>query len=147
MCQRGAIDADLAECFGVSESTINLWKKTREEFSESLKRGKSDPDDLVERALFERAVGYTHPAMKALVVDKKIYQLTYTQHYPPDTGAIAFWLKNRRKEKWRDRQEGNVDESESLDAILQKVRERVASRNGQSKTHECARVRKAEVPE
>ena len=27
------------------------------------------------------------------------------EHVPPDTTACIFWLKNRRKDEWRDRQE------------------------------------------
>ncbi len=25
------------------------------------------------------------------------------KHYPPDTTACIFWLKNRQRDKWRDR--------------------------------------------
>ena len=27
------------------------------------------------------------------------------KHYPPDTTAAIFWLKNRQVERWRDKQE------------------------------------------
>ena len=27
------------------------------------------------------------------------------KHYPPDTTAAIFWLKNRQKDNWRDKQE------------------------------------------
>jgi len=28
-----------------------------------------------------------------------------TKHYPPDTAAAFIWLKNRRPDLWRDKQE------------------------------------------
>ena len=40
LCLLGSTDAELAETFGVAESTLNLWKKEHPSFSESLGRGK-----------------------------------------------------------------------------------------------------------
>lgn len=40
LCLLGAIDKELAEFFGVSEQTLNKWKKDFPEFLESLKKGK-----------------------------------------------------------------------------------------------------------
>ena len=31
-----------------------------------------------------------------------------TKHYPPDTTAAIFWLKNRQKSKWRDKQDHEI---------------------------------------
>ena len=36
--------------------------------------------------------------------DGKIVEHKYVEHYPPDTAAICFWLKNRRPDQWRDAQ-------------------------------------------
>jgi hypothetical protein len=36
----------------------------------------------------------------------------YTEHYPPDTTAAIFWLKNRRRNEWRDRQLDTNDDGE-----------------------------------
>ena len=30
-------------------------------------------------------------------------RVPYVEHVPPDTTACIFWLKNRRREDWRDR--------------------------------------------
>ena len=30
-----------------------------------------------------------------------IERVDYIEHYPPEVGAICFWLKNRRPDKWR----------------------------------------------
>jgi hypothetical protein len=29
----------------------------------------------------------------------------YTEHYPPDTTALVFWLKNRQRGRWGDKVE------------------------------------------
>jgi hypothetical protein len=33
-----------------------------------------------------------------------------TKHYPPDTTACIFWLKNRKPKEWRDRAELATDQ-------------------------------------
>jgi hypothetical protein len=37
------------------------------------------------------------------VIDKEIVQTPVRKYYPPDTTAAIFWLKNRRPDLWRDR--------------------------------------------
>lgn len=57
-------------------------------------------------ALFQRAVGYSHPAVK-FFFDKdagRVVSQKYTEHYPPDTGACVMWLKNRQPKHWREGQ-------------------------------------------
>lgn len=103
----GRTDKQIAEKIGISESTLNAWKVAHLEFSESLKRGKEDPDDRVEACLFARATGYDYPAVKIFMpanATKPIYA-PYTEHCPPDVTAQIYWTKNRRPERWRDRQE------------------------------------------
>ena len=43
----------------------------------------------------------------------------YTEHYPPDTTAAIFWLKNRQPEKWRDKKEvdANVNLGDELEGL------------------------------
>jgi hypothetical protein len=107
LCELGATDADLAEFFDVSERTINRWQVRFPEFCRSLKVGKETADDRVERSLFHRANGYTYDAVKIFMPAgaKEPHYAPYREHVPPDTTACIFWLKNRRKEQWRDRQE------------------------------------------
>jgi hypothetical protein len=106
LCRLGAIDRELAGFFGVHEDTINAWKIAHPEFSESLKRGKVDADAEVAEKLFRRATGYEHEAVKIFMPSgaaEPVYA-PYTEHYPPDTTAGIFWLKNRRPDLWRDAQ-------------------------------------------
>lgn len=102
----GATDRELATFFEVAESTLNLWKLAYPEFSESLKLGKDAADKRVEQSLYHRARGYSHEAVKILMTkDGDVYREEYVEHYPPDTTAAIFWLKNRKPAEWRDKQE------------------------------------------
>lgn len=105
LCQLGATDADLADFFGVSGRTIYRWAAKHEEFSQSLKAGKDLADERVERSLYHKAVGYTFDSEKVFQFQGQIVRAETKEHVPPDTTAMIFWLKNRRKEQWRDRQE------------------------------------------
>jgi transcriptional regulator with XRE-family HTH domain len=106
---RGWTDAEMAAFCGVTEQTWNNWKKQHPEFFESLKNWKAKADERVERSLFERAVGYEHPDTKFVTYEGVITEeRTYTKHYPPDTTAAIFWLKNRKPDVWRDKQRMEV---------------------------------------
>lgn len=102
LCRLGATDEELAEFFGVSKQTVNSWKKAHPEFLSSLKLGKDLSDAEVADKLFHRATGYSHKAVKFFVIAGKVVSKQYVEHYPPDTAAAIFWLKNRRKLQWRN---------------------------------------------
>ena len=102
----GATDAEMADFFGVSEQTLNTWKKKYPEFLESLKKGKAVADAKVASRLYSRAIGYDAKATKFATNEGKITdKVEYIEHYPPDTTAAIFWLKNRQPGKWRDKKE------------------------------------------
>lgn len=102
----GATDAEIAEFFSVSEQTLNSWKKKFPQFLESLKKGKAVADSNVASKLYNRAIGYDCKATKIVTYEGKVTdQVEYVEHYPPDTTAAIFWLKNRQPGKWRDKKE------------------------------------------
>src|SRR3954447_12391891 len=103
LCRLGATDAEMAGFFGVCEDTVNVWKTTHLDFSASLKRGKLEADANVASRLYQRAMGYSHAAVKIFNDGGQEMIVPYTEHYPPDTTAAIFWLKNRRPEQWRDK--------------------------------------------
>lgn len=112
LCKLGATDKDMADFFNVNEDTINEWKKVHKEFSESLKKGKMKADMEVADRLFKRATGYQYTETikeaskesKDLVITKEI-----TKEVAPDPVSMIFWLKNRRKDLWRDKQDHGFD--------------------------------------
>ena len=113
LCLLGATDKEMADFFDVCEDTINEWKKLHFEFSESIKRGKKLADAEIASKLYHRAKGYAHPdyvtaSNMGVITDIK----EVTKHYPPDTTAAIFWLKNRQPHLWRDKQE--VEQSGGL---------------------------------
>lgn len=99
-CVLGATDKELAEFLGVSESTLNLWKKKYPEFSLSVNRAKMMVDARVAETLYERALGYSHPETQVSNCKGKIVYTKLVKHYPPDVKAQIFWLRNRRPDLW-----------------------------------------------
>ncbi len=103
ICLLGATDAELASVFEVSEQTLNKWKKQHPEFLESITRGKLIADAEVADRLYQRALGYSHTAVKIMTVANQVVREEYVEHYPPDTPAASLWLRNRQPAKWRDK--------------------------------------------
>lgn len=102
LCLLGAKDKELADYFEISESTLNLWKLEHPKFSESLKDGKEKADANIGKSLYHRAKGYSHPDVHISNFKGEITITPIIKHYPPDTTAAIFWLKNRAPDRWRD---------------------------------------------
>lgn len=98
----GATDWDLAQFFEVDISTIDRWKIEHAKFQGAIKLGKAPADRRVEQSLFRRATGYSYPAVKIFMHEGHEVKVEYTEHVPPDPTSMIFWLKNRRKDRWRD---------------------------------------------
>jgi len=122
MATAGLTDKQMAKKLEMSEAAFNLWKIEHKEFMESLKIGKARADDRVEKSLFKNAVGYNYKAHKPLTVSdgnnegSHVEIVDYTEHVPAQTVAQIFWLKNRRPEQWRDRQQ--VEHSGEINSVL-----------------------------
>ena len=102
LCTLGATDIEIADFFGVNVATINRWKAEHKAFCASIKTGKAQSDERVERALFSRAIGYEHDEVDIRTVGSRLVKTPIRKFYPPDTAAAAFWLKNRQPDKWRE---------------------------------------------
>lgn len=102
MCRRGATDHDLAEEFGVATSTIWRWTVKHEDFCSAIKSEKDGFDDRVERALAQRAIGYTYNSEKVFSHNGEIVRAEIIEHLPPDVGAAKMWLTNRRRATWSE---------------------------------------------
>lgn len=103
----GATDEELAEAFGKSVSTISAWKLKFPEFQAAIKRGKFEPDMTVVGALFRKATGYREKITKVIGKGDNQRVVEVDLVVEPDVTACIFWLKNRRKDQWRDRHEHN----------------------------------------
>lgn len=109
LCMLGYTDDQLADFFEVAESTIHKWKIDHPEFSESIKKGKDISDGEVVDSLYQRAMGYVAPDVDIRVINDKIVKTEIQKHYPPDTAAAIFWLKNRQKKTWRDKIDHGIE--------------------------------------
>jgi DNA-binding XRE family transcriptional regulator len=132
LCLMGATDQQLADTFGVSEQTINTWKKKHPNFLESLNKGKEFADALVAESLYKSAMGL-HKISEEVNTDGGVITLERT--IPPNTSAQIFWLKNRQPKKWKDKVEIKEDvninvfpSTEALNAISQKALAEAAER-------------------
>lgn len=101
----GLTDEQLAERMNITPSTLYEWKKRYSEISESLKKGKEVVDIQVENALLKRALGYSYEEVKIEETTDGEKVTTTTKEVIPDTTAQIFWLKNRRPDRWRDKQD------------------------------------------
>lgn len=126
LCKLGATDAELADFFEVCVDSINEWKKVYPKFSASIKKGKTLADSIVADSLYKRANGYSHKAVKIFPTggEKKDEEgskesspliVPFIEHYPPDTAAAIFWLKNRQPKKWRDKMETGFTDADGND--------------------------------
>ena len=106
---------------GINVSTLYTWKKKYNEIDNALKKGKEVVDIEVENALYKRAVGYKYDEVTR-EIDVKTGELRITKiitkQVIPDTTAQIFWLKNRKPQAWRDKQDVNANvEVEDLSAL------------------------------
>jgi hypothetical protein len=97
---------EIADFLAINVATLYRWKNDHPEFCEALKEAKTEADARVEASLYHRALGYSYDSEEVRVLkDGQIIRVPIREHVPPDTTACIFWLKNRRPERWRDRQD------------------------------------------
>ncbi len=126
----GLTDEQIAGNIGITVRSLYNWKTKSIPIFQSLKIGKEVADIEVENALRKKALGFhetehTVSTRKTVEYDngKRIREVTepvvteVEKYYPPDTTAQIFWLKNRKPEQWRDKQEQKVDLTEAVKII------------------------------
>lgn len=100
----GLTDEQIARKIGINPATLYRWMERYSEISEAIKKGKAPVDFQVENALLKRALGYDYEEVVTEVYgDGKKHVKKIKRHVPPDVGAAAFWLKNRKSSMWRDK--------------------------------------------
>ncbi len=97
----GFTDEQIAGNAGINPATLYVWKQKYPEISEALKRGKEIVDRQVENALLKRALGYRYDEV---TLENGVETKRVTKEVAPDVTAQIFWLKNRKPEAWRDKQ-------------------------------------------
>jgi len=127
MCELGATDIDLADAFQVDVRTIHRWKLRHKAFCHSLKLGKDMPNLQVERALYHRAIGYSHPDQDIRVVNGEIVITPIVKHYPPDTKAALAWSYNRMSDRWHPQPDSDKASPDDLAAALMILADKLPS--------------------
>ena len=102
----GLTDEQIAGNMGITRETLRVWKNSYSVISVTLKRGKDVVDRKVENALLKRALGYSYTETTRERCEDGEMKVTkrIEKEVVPDTTAQIFWLKNRKPEIWRDKQ-------------------------------------------
>lgn len=114
--KQGMTEEQVADKLDIAYSTLNLYKNKYSELSEALKKGKEELIEELEDSLYKKAMGYEYEETETWLEEvdgvqkKRVKRIKKLAH--PDTGALAFALKNLAPDKWRDRQE--LDQSGDL---------------------------------
>ena len=115
---------EVADALRISRDTLYAWKEKYPEFSDAIERGKEDADERIERSLFDRAAGYEQVEEKLLVVSggqgmgSSVERHLVTERVAADVTAIKFWLTNRRRKYWSDKQKIEHEGTLTLEQML-----------------------------
>lgn len=92
----GLTEEQIAQNMGISVRTLSTYKKQHFPILQALKKGKEVVDFAVENSLLKKALA-------------------------GDVTAMIFWLKNRRRDKWRDRYDMRADVSglRKIEALME----------------------------
>lgn len=102
----GLTDVQIAKKIGISKQTFYDWQKRYPDFSDSLKKGKEIVDRQVENALLKKVLGYSYKECTEITdAEGNVSTKIITKYVIPDTTAQIFWLKNRKPNEWREKQE------------------------------------------
>ena len=112
----GLTDEQIAYNAVITAKTLYECKKQYSEICESLKRGKAVVDIQVENALLKRALGYSYEEKKVEVGEEGTRVTKTIKEVIPDTTAQIFWLKNRRPDRWRDKQD--IEHSGQIGGVM-----------------------------
>ena len=131
----GLTDKDISKNMRIGVSTLKEWKNRFEEIREALRIGKDAADRVVENALYKSATGYTIEVTEPVKLKRTIYdeetgrkireyeeiaQVTKQLHFPAQVTAQIFWLKNRKPDQWREKNDLAIGPSNGvLESILE----------------------------
>lgn len=106
----GLTEEQIAHNMGIGIRTLTDWKSRFPAILASLKNGKAPVDVQVENALLKSALGFeyeeTITEIEEMPGGKQKKQIRKVKKYaPPNSTAQIFWLKNRRPDRWRDKQD------------------------------------------
>lgn len=156
--RNGITDTKIGTYLDVSATTLlrykalgdpdnKLYDKKYREFFDVMTLNREIADGSVENALFKSSQGHIVALKKPVKLKEIIYNDdgkkigekeflvdAITEEYiPPQVPAQVFWLKNRKKEEWREKQEqldADGQAIQNVKDILISVRETVQLKGG-----------------
>lgn len=136
----GLTEEQISKNMGVAVKTLYNWKERYLPILHAIKKGKEVTDRQVENALFERALGGVHEVKKTFKVKEKYYdengklcekevlKIGIDEVYTPgDTTAQIFWLKNRKPQDWREKQEyldNTIEDNDMVKRYIEGMKQR-----------------------
>lgn len=127
----GATVKDMAAVLGVSEGAVEYWMINKKEFSDAVKKGRTEADAKVAHALFKSAIGFERT--ETVVIQNKIIEynretktrtervepllVEYPKYYAPNPYAAIKWLSKRQRDNgiWSDNTKIDVNYSGTVD--------------------------------
>lgn len=115
LVEEGRTEDEISEILGICRRTLNNWKGEHDKLEHAVREARLIADQLIEASLYQRALGYSHPEEKVIQTrDGSIDKVEITKHYPPDTQAAMFWLRNRQRKRWSEKTESDVTVNNNL---------------------------------
>ena len=139
LCRNGATDIEVADILGISVRTFYRWCLLHDDFTAAVRTGKDAADDRVERALYQRAVGYDYVAEKIVTPrGGGPIVMPYMVHVSADVRAAMHWLAIRRPKPW-----ARISDSPDIASIIGEARKRVAQESERQAAENAVRFKAA----
>ena len=119
----GMDNKEIAHTIQLPIQTFDYWIATYPAVREHLHWGRIISISEVVAALHKKATGFSHPDTHICVVRGEVIQTEITKHYPPDTAAAIFILKNKTRnlnQPWNDSVQINHTVSKQLEFVEDK---------------------------
>lgn len=116
----GLNNGEIAQKMNIGESTMYRWinEDTTGRIKSAIMRGREIANMNVENMLYKCAMGYEYEE-EALTKDGDIVSIT--RYAQPSIEAQKFILTNRRKEKWKSKQEVALEAQVQQDVQINKI--------------------------
>lgn len=122
---KGATNEEIAEAFGITVRTFIRWKQQYQSLADAVAQGKDIADAKVEKSLYQRAIGYTVTDTEKIIEHdpkdgsvRPIRVKNTEKHIAPDTMACMYWLNNRKRAHWSQRQEVALSAGDDSEDVL-----------------------------
>lgn len=121
----------IAYNMGITKPTLYKWQKKNSNLVNALKVGRDSADRQVENALFKNAIGF-HYTEEQITDDGEVVEVK--KYSKPNTTAQIFWLKNRKPDAWREKQnvehEGTVNQNMNISKLSDEELRKLANIGG-----------------